>query len=187
MPRKTGISADTSKKTLLGYGAFYVNYGEDDEFPLGAVKGTGSKFVREIELTDILPEDADGPIMGMKFKSNSNCSITVNTLEIVDGARMTELYPALDLDTTGAEYDLITGSNDFVIPDEAYLKNVTFVGYTLKGQEVIIVVKNALPTSNIDWPLLQKSDVVPEITFVGHRDPAAPTEEPWEMRYPKAV
>lgn len=108
------------------------------------------------------------------------------------------IYAEADIPTTGEEltiaythksgaavtHDKIRGGD---IGDTDYIDNVALVG-TISGKndDVICIVENALADMGLALSTAPRDESVPAIVFTGHYDPATPTIEPWELRYPRA-
>ena len=108
------------------------------------------------------------------------------------------IYAEADIPTTGEEltisythksgaavtHDKIRGG-DIDLTD--YISNVALVG-TISGKtnDVICIVENALADAGLSLSTAHRDEAVPSIVFTGHYDPATPTVEPWEIRYPRA-
>lgn len=70
------------------------------------------------------------------------------------------------------------------IDDEDYQDEVSFVGKTKAGKNVIIRVFNAINLENFDWTLAEKDDVTGELTYTGCYLEDSPDDfEPWEIEY----
>lgn len=179
------VTAATPERILLGEGAVFLNYGETDEIAAGVVGEDGGTFSREVNLREIPYLGSRGPTKGMRRKTNAVPQFTFNALEIVNAETLTKFFAGLSVDNTGVDYDVITANDD--IADTDYLKNVAFVGQTQSGKEVVIIVKNALGDGNLEMSLENENEVVPEVQYTGHYDPADPKAEPFEIRYPKVV
>lgn len=170
------------KKILLGEGAIYFNYTGTGDTPVGATRG-GGKFTRNVEIKEIEFDGRRGPTKGARRKTGASALLSFNMLEI-DATNLTKFYAGLQA-TDKTTYTEITAKED--IEDADYLTNVAFVGKTKKGDPVIIILKNALGDGNMELALQDKEEVVPEVQWTGHADPATPKVEPWEIRWPKVV
>lgn len=170
----------TPKNVVLGEGAFYFNYDEEDEAYAGVTRGGGT-FNREPEFHDIEFDGARGPVKGMKRKTEVESTLTLNALEL-QADNLIKFYAGLKKEDK-TDYESVTAKKD--IDEEDYLKNVAFVGQTKDSREVIIILKNALGDGSIELSLEDKDEVVPEVQFTGHFDLDDLESEPWEIRWPK--
>ena len=81
-------------------------------------------------------------------------------------------------------HDKIRGGD---IADDDFISNVALVGtISGKGDDIICIVENALADAGLSLATSPRDEAVPTIVFTGHYDPATPTIEPWEIRYPRA-
>jgi hypothetical protein len=178
----------TAGNVVLGEGAFYINYDSSATPPAGTnvlVGATrGGNFVYEPEFKDIEFDGRRGAVKGFKRVIGWNVQLTVNTLEIANSETVTDLYATLQKDDTGTDVKVTAKKQ---IDDTDYLNNVTFVGENAKGQPVIITVLNALGDGNLELALEDKEEVVPEVQFTGHADPADIATPPFELHFPKVV
>ncbi|MED2175547.1 hypothetical protein P4V88_27010, partial [Bacillus thuringiensis] len=78
------------------------------------------------------------------------------------------------------KYDVIEATER--LTKDSYLKNVAWVGETLGGDIVEIIVYNALSDGSLELGFENESEVVPEVTFTGHRDPENIRKVPWKKR-----
>jgi hypothetical protein len=184
------ITVPTPKNILLGEGVVYFNYDNATTPPagsnvlVGATRG-GSVFTREQEIKSLEYDGKVSETKGMRRKISSNSRLVVNALEVVDAENITKFYAGLQVDSTNVDYDVITAKKQ--IDDTDYIDNVAFVGETQTGEEVVIIVYNALGDGNLELALEAQDEVVAEVQFTGHSDVTDVAKEPWEIRYPKSV
>lgn len=173
----------TPSKIALGEGAFYINYDVatglgGTEILVGATRG-GGNFNREVEIKEVEFDGSMGMTKGMRRKTRAVPVLTLNALEIADLTRLTKFYAGMAVDTADITYDKLTANDQ--IADTDYLTNVTFIGETAAGKEVIILIKNALGDGNMELALEDKEEIVPEVTFTGHYDNTDIKTEPFEI------
>lgn len=161
----------------LGEGKIYTNYGEASAAVLGATRG-GSKFSVDREIRDITFDGAFGPVSGLRRKTRIVPSLTVKMLEL-NYTNLPQCFGGMTSSDEGSYHKIIEDSD---ITSGDYLTNVAFVGQTLAGKYVIIIVKNALGDGKIDLALDAKDEIVSESTFTGHYDASTPTTVPYEIR-----
>lgn len=156
---------------ILGAGVFSI--GATD---VGLTRG-GGILTLEREYREI-PADGDfGPVKGRIKKINSRAKLSMNTLEIL-AENIPKMYPATE-NTTDTTTDTITAKED--IEDEDYNDTITWTGKTTAGRSVVITLKNAINLENLEWSLVDKEEVVPELTYTATYDPTTRKEEPWEI------
>ena len=192
---RNGITADTLKNVLFGAGTIHkglkYNKGSGNgtwnykETIVGATNG-GSKLSIVPELYDVPLDGANVLVKGMKVKTGETASMEVNFAEMTE-----ELLKAATIGETGVSddtnYDLIQSKADIAIGD--YWENIAFVGRTLEGKNIIVIMENALVTSGVETEGKAKESAVGTYTFTCHADSAADSFDtlPWKIYYPKAV
>lgn len=156
---------------ILGYGVFSVA-GVDIALTRG-----GGQFTVERTNKEILADGDYGPVKGRIRKDASRAKLVMRTLEIL-ADNIPKLYPAMS--STGTTTKTITGALDIV---DADYSTVTFTGKTVSGKDIIITLNNAINLGNLDWALVDKDEVVSEITYTAAYDPNTRTVEPWSLQY----
>lgn len=156
---------------LLGEGVFYLN-----TTPIALTRGGGS-FSVEREYREIEADGDYGPVKGRVRKIRSRAKLVLNALELLE-TNIAKFYPALDYDTAGAGAT-ITAKDQ--IENADYQDEVAWVGRTLSGKQVRIELYNAINLENIEWKLVDKEEVVPEITYTATYSEDSRTTEPWEV------
>lgn len=170
-------------KMYLGAGAIYFNYGEVDEAVVGATRG-GSTFNANRTFRSVAQDGTYGEVKGHRRKDGVNPQLTINALEL-DTTNLPKLFAGMDVDTAGVDFDVLTERLN--IADSDYLTNVAFVGENHKGEDIVIVLKNALGDGNLEMAIENKNEIVPSAQFTAHYDPTTPETVPYEIRLPKTV
>ena len=145
----------TPDNIILGDGVFYL-----DEDPIALTRG-GGQFVIEREYRPIEADGDYGPVKGRIRKIKSTAKLTLNALELVP-AQVVKLYPALQI-STDVDGSTITGKHKIESAD--YQPEVIWVGETLDGKAVRITLQNAICLENLDWSLVDKEEVVPQVVY----------------------
>jgi hypothetical protein len=158
---------------ILGDGVFKIG-----TTAIALTRGGGS-FTIEREYREIEADGDFGPIKGRIRKTRSVAKLTLNALEILP-ANINKFYPALTATTTTTT-TTFTGAIDIV--DANYNDSVSWTGKTKAGKAVIITLDNALCLENIQWDLVDKEELVPEITYTATYLDSARTAEPWKIEY----
>ncbi|MCT4565869.1 MAG: hypothetical protein N4A68_16350 [Maledivibacter sp.] len=172
--------ADPGNK-YLGAGAVYFNFGESDEMIIGATKG-GSSFNANREFMSVEQDGAYGEVKGLRRKIKVSPQLLVNTLELHKD-NITKFFGGTDLEDSNEKYYSITERIN--LKDEDYIKNVAFVGENQRGEDMVIILHNALGDGNIEMAIEHESDIVPQVQFTAHYDPQNPKKAPYEIRLPK--
>lgn len=156
---------------MLGYGVFSVG-GVDVALTRG-----GGQFMVERTYKEILADGDYGPVKGRIRKDASRAKLVIRALEVIADS-IPKMYPSMNI--SGTTTKTITGATDIV---DADYQTVTFTGKTVSGKDIIITLSNAINLENLDWALVDKDEVVPEITYTAAYDPNARTTEPWNLQY----
>jgi hypothetical protein len=178
---KAHLNGANPDNLVLGAGAIYFNYGEVSEAAIGATRG-GSTFTVEREIVPIEQDGAYGAIKGLKKKIRIQPILLVNAMEL-NTTTYAKFFAGMTVSTSNVDYDLVT--ENVAIADGDYLTNVAFVGETEAGDDVVIIVKNALGDGSIEFAIEDKNEIVPEVQFTGHYLSSALTTVPYEVRFPK--
>jgi hypothetical protein len=158
---------------ILGDGVFKIG-----TTPIALTRG-GGNFTIEREFREIEADGDFGPIKGRIRKTRSVAKLTMNALEILP-ANVNKFYPALTATTTTTT-TTFTGAIDVVSGD--YNDTVSWTGKTKAGKAVVITLDNALCLEGISWDLVDKEELVPEITYTATYLDSARTTEPWKIEY----
>ena len=194
---KNGVTADTPKNILFGAGTIHKNL----EYTAGEGQTAGSwNFASSIigatsggSKVSIVPEvtkiDVDGALVatnGLSVKTGETATMEINFIELSK-----ELVKAATLGKYGtsadsANFDLIEAKAD--IEEGDYFDNIAFVGETLDGRNIIVIMDNALCTSGFDQEGKNKEGAVGKYTFECHAEITDDLDKlPWHIYYPKPV
>jgi hypothetical protein len=157
---------------ILGDGVFQINGNT-----IGLTRG-GGQFVVEREYRVIDADGDYGPVKGRVRKIRSIPKLTVNALEL-SASRLTQLYPALSSTSTGTG-NLVEATSNISVSD--YVE-VTWIGQTKDGREVIITLRNAINMDNVDLSMVDKEEIVASVTYTGTYDELDRLSEPWSVEY----
>lgn len=156
---------------ILGYGVFAIG-GVD----IALTRGGGQFMVERIN-KQVVADGDYGPVKGRIRKDGSTAKLVVRALEMI-ADNIPKMYPAMS--STGTTTKTITGALD--IADADY-NTVTWTGKTASGKDIIITLNNAINLDNLDWALVDKDEVVPQVTFTAAYDPNNRKVEPWNLQY----
>lgn len=148
--KKHGITNETIKKMLLGAGTIYKNLTYDSSkkewtgTPLGATSG-GIKFTYEANWLDIEVDGATVLVKGVsKQKVGESASIEGQMTEITEDILATALHLVKDSSTDTKYVKYVSKEN--ITEEDDYLENIAYVGTLSGGQQVIIILPNAICT-----------------------------------------
>lgn len=194
---KTGVTTNTPKNIMFGAGTIHkglkytpattegtTGSWNFDESIIGATQG-GSKITITPEFVDIEADGAMVLVKDLKVKTGETAEMEVNFLEITKDIIKSAIIGA---DGTSADemFDLIESKADIVEGD--YLENIAFVGKTLAGKKIIVIMDNALCTSGLETEGTNKEAGVGTYTFACHADLDSDLDTlPYHIYYPKAT
>ena len=166
---------------FLGPGAVYFNYDEPDEFMVGLTKG-GNEFNDNVEFRE-RESDADiAPVKGARDMVMMRPQLTVRSLKI-NVQNFLKYYAGMK---AGAVVDGIQSVYRTIDLSGSYIKNVAWVGQDRLGNNMAVVVKNALGDNPFTLSMAKGEEIVPEVIFTGHVDPATFDPED-ETTYPYRI
>lgn len=189
---KTGVSTNTPKRIMFGAGTIHKNLLYDssnhtwnfDASIIGATNG-GSKFTATPEVT---PVEADGALVavkGLNVKTGEVAEMEINLLELTPEIIKASIF-GQDGTSSDSNYDLIESKPD--IEEGDYFDNIAFVGRTLEGKNIIVILDNALCTSGLELSSANKEGAVGTYTFASHAELSSDLDTlPYHIYYPKTV
>lgn len=186
---KTGVTANTPKRILFGAGTIHkgLKYSGDawnfDESIVGATSG-GSKLSIVPEITPIEVDGALVATKGLDVKTGETATMEVNFIELTK-----DIIKAATIakDGTSADvgYDVIESKAN--IEEGDYWENIAFVGTTLEGKNIIVILDNALCTSGFESEGKNKEGSIGKYTFKCSAELESDLDTlPWHIYYPKA-
>ena len=192
---KTGVKTGTPEKIFFGAGTIHKNLkytvpeGQTagswnfEESIMGATQG-GSSISIIPELVDI---EADGvlvPTKGLKKKVGETAEMEINFLEITKEIIKSAVI-GNEVTSPDNEYNHIVSKAD--ISEGDYYDNIAFVGKTLAGKNIIVIIENVLCTSGLEKDNQNKEAGVLTCTFACHADLDSDLDSlPYHIYYPKA-
>ena len=151
---------------ILGDGVFSVGASSTAATAIALTRG-GGNFSVEREFRLIEADGDYGPVKDRIRLIKEVAKLNMKRLEIVPSS-MEDFYPG-----TSASYT--TGGTTSTFTNRGLTTNVTtddyqyvqWVGYNKAGRSVLIYMDNAINLENMSWDLIDKEEVVEEITFQG--------------------
>lgn len=162
-----GLTNQQVENIQIDYGIVYTNYGQTDQALLGPTRGGGTfnvtKTIRDIEY-----DGSKGKTKGTQVIDDINATLTVTNLNI----SMANLAIAMPYATYNDVNNTITCESDNVgiIPDEAYLKNVTMFAKTVKGEYKKITLYNAMTENDFSLAAVPKGEGQVNLEIHAHWD-----------------
>ena len=184
-----GVTAKTVKNIQFGAGTIHkgLKYAGSswnfEESCVGATKG-GSTLTITPEFYSVEPDGSTIAIKDFKRKVGESAKLEVNFLELTADLMKSAVIGA-DGTSQDNEYNLIESKE--AIEDGDYWENIAFVGETLDGKNIIVILDNALCTSGLTLEGKNKEESVGKYTFECHADASQSlTTLPYHIYYPKA-
>jgi hypothetical protein len=199
MARKTGVTEETFDRLLLDSGVVYLDWDTSGKTPrmLGACRG-GNSFNIEREWRDMEFDGVGGIVRGGRRLVGATATLTANLVEInkellqvaLPGSEVTQLTSAVGGDgqpvtVTGERQYSLRAQVTAAIPDFTYYNVAIVAKYSGTELPVVLVVKNAINTGNLELSLADKDESVIAITFTGSYGVDDLDNEPWEIIWPE--
>ncbi len=186
-----GVRTETAQNIQFGAGTIhkglkYTTNGDTGswnfvESLVGATKG-GSTVTITPEFYSVTPDGSTVAIKDFKRKVGETATMEVNMLELT-----AELIKAAVIGTDGTSTDTnysLIESKDAIVEGD-YWENIAFVGETLDGRNIIVILDNALCTSGLTMEGKNKEEGVGKYTFECHADASTSlTTLPYHIYYP---
>lgn len=184
-----GITADTVKNIQFGAGTIHkgLKYVAEtgwnfEESCVGATKG-GSSVKITPEIYAVEPDGSSVAVKDFKRKVGETAEMEINLLELnadmIKASVIGEEGSAPDI--TG--YTLIQSKGEITEGD--YWENIAFVGETLDGKNIIVILPNALCTSGLSIEGKSGEESVGKFTFECHGNASESlTTLPYKIYYP---
>ena len=187
---KTGVTTNTPQNILFGAGTIHRGLKYEGaswnfaESLVGATSG-GSKFTITPEITTVEVDGVYVATKGLQKKTGGTATMDINLIELSEAILKAA---TLGKDGTSADtsFHLIEDKADIAEGD--YWENIAFVGTTLSGKKIIVVLDNALCTSGMETDSKSKEGTVGAYTFECHAELDGDGETlPWHIYYPDAT
>ena len=172
------LTQEQIENIQIDYGIVYINYGETDhQKMLGPTRG-GGEFVATATIRDIEYDGSKGKTKGMQVVDDITAQLNVTQLNTsMDTLKMA--LPFAKYDVTGK---LSVGSNSVgVIPDEAYLKNITMFAKVIGGGYKKITLYNALSENGLTLAAAPKAEGTIALNVFAHWDATDDTKNLFEI------
>ena len=184
-----GVTKNTVQNIQFGAGTIHkgLKYSDGswnfEESLVGATKG-GSKVSITPEFYSVEPDGSTVAIKNFKRKVGETATMEINLLELTADIIKSAVIGANGVSADASNYDLIESKE--AISEGDYWENIAFVGETLDGKNIIVVLDNALCTSGLEMEGKNKEEGVGKYTFECHADAnESLTTLPYHIYYPK--
>ena len=184
-----GITTDTIKNIQFGAGTIHkgLKFTTDkwnfEESCIGATKG-GSSVKIEPTFYTVEPDGSSVAVKNFKRKTGEKATMEVNLLELNADILKASVI-GKDGSASVTNYALIESKD--TIEEGDYWENIAFVGETLEGKNIIVILPNALCTSGLSIEGKPGEESVGKFTFECHGDASESlTTLPYKIYYPTA-
>ena len=186
-----GITADTVKNIQFGAGTIHkgLKYTSGtgwnfEESCVGATKG-GSSVKITPEFYKVQPDGSTVAVKNFNRKIGETATMDVNLLEL--NADMIKASVIGADGTAEIEGMALIESKESIVEGD-YWENIAFVGETLDGKNIIVILPNALCTSGLSIESKSGEEIVGKFTFECHGDAnESLTTLPYQIYYPTTV
>lgn len=162
------LTKEMVENIQIDHGIIYKNYGLDTEELIGPTRG-GGNFKVERTYRNIEYDGQKGDTEGLTTVDDENATLTVKTLNASMNTFADKLPGAkITRDTTSKKITKIESGSLGIIPEEAYIKNVTLFGQKVGGKFVKITIQNALDKNGLDFSAVQKAEGEIELAYRAH-------------------
>ena len=188
-----GVTEKTVKNIPFGAGTIHkgLKYITESgwnfaESCVGATKG-GSSVKIEPEFYSVEPDGSTVAIKDFTRKIGEKATMEINLIELTEDIIKAAIVGASQTsDISSTDYTLFTSKED--IEEGDYWENIAFVGETLDGKNIIVILPNALCTSGLSLDGKNGEESVGKYTFECHADVSTSlTTLPYKIYYPKAT
>lgn len=168
---------------ILGDGIFSIGASSTTVTAVGLTRG-GGNFGVEREIRVIEADGDYGPVKNRIRITKEVAKLNLKALEIVPEL-FEDYFPGItsSLTTTG------TAGSTGTITSRSFTTNITsgdyqfaqWVGYTKSGKQAAIYMENAINLENINWDLVDKEEVINELTYTAAYLETARNTAPWKV------
>lgn len=184
---KTGVTANTPKNIAFGSGTIHRGLKLVDgawnytESLVGATNG-GSKVSIVPEIQKVEVDGANVAVKGLTVKTGETATMEVNFAELSD---VIIKAATLGAPTTSEVESAVAIGSKANIEDSDYWENIAFIGRTLDGERIYVILPNALCTSGFELEGKNKEGSVLKCTFECHAEVESDLDMlPWKIEYP---
>lgn len=187
-----GVTTKTPDNIPFGAGTFHrgLKYTQGSgwnfaETIVGATNG-GSNFAIVPEIYNVPLDGVNVPMKETTGKIGETATMTANMAEITEEIIKAAAL-AMESVSEDEMYTLLESKEEITTDD--FWDNVAFVGKTLKGKNIIVIMPNALCTSGLNHQGANKESVTNAYTFTCHAslEQVNLNKLPWKIYYPKAT
>lgn len=186
--KNSGVTEKTPDNILLGAGTIHKGLKFDAskkwnfaESLIGATSG-GNKFAIKPEISTIEIDGVLVRMQGLDVKQGESATLEINFAEITEDILKASVIGKVgESDVEG--YTMITSKPDLTVDD--YFENISFIGKTVTGKPIIVILENALCTSGLELEGKNKEAGIGKYTFeCSQKLTGDSTVLPYKIYYP---
>lgn len=162
------VTKEQVENIQLDHGILFKNYGLPTQELVAPLRG-GTTFSVERTYRSIEFDGARGKTKGLTTLDDENATLTAKTLNAsletfadkLPGAKITR-------DEETKKITKIEASKMGILPDEAYIDNITVFGQKISGEFVKITITNAMDENGLEFAAVQKAEGEVELAYAAH-------------------
>ena len=173
----------------LGDGVFSIGATSSDAVAIALTRG-GGVFSLEREHRLIEADGDYGPVKERIRMIREVAKLNMKGLEIVP-CRTEDYYPAITASDTSSATSVTTGGVTITFTTRSLTTNITsedynwvqWVGYSKGGRQVLIALENAINLEGLNWDLIDKEEIINEMTFQATYGATTRATAPWKVYF----
>jgi hypothetical protein len=167
---------------ILGDGIFSVGASSTAAVAIALTRG-GGNFSVEREYRQIEADGDYGPVKGRIRIIKETAKLNLKGLEIVP-ATGEDYHPGLSASATSGSTTSTWTSRSFTtnITTEDY-QYCLWTGYNKAGRQILIALENAINLENLNWDLIDKEEIINELTYTATYLETARNTAPWKILF----
>ncbi len=163
---KMNLTKQQVENIQIDHGIVFANYGEEDQRMLGPTRG-GGEFSVTKNIRDIEFDGRKGKTKGLQVVDEIDAQLSVTHLDSsLETLQLAMPYAKLDSDKISCGSAAVG-----LIPEEAYLKNVTMFCLTVGGDYKKITLFNAMSEADFTLTAAPKGEGEMPLEVYAHWDP----------------
>ena len=160
----TNLTKQQIESIQIDESVIFLDYGEDTERFLAPTRG-GGEFAATVTVRDIEFDGRHGKTAGTQVIEEQGASIKVTTL-CMSQENLARAIPGCTV--SDAEGNAITNPKTGIIPDSAYLKNITMFAKLISGKYKKITIFNPMHETGFTAKAVQKAEGELAFEFLAH-------------------
>ena len=173
----TNLTKKQIENIQIDESVIFLNYGETDERVLAPTRG-GGEFAATVTVRDIDFDGKHGKTAGTQVIEEQGASIKVTTLCMSQENLALAIPGCVVKDKDG---NAISNPKTGIIPDSAYLKNITMFAKLISGKYKKIVIYNPMHETGFTAKAVQKAEGELGFEFLAHYKHSDLDGDLWEV------